>query len=316
MRILILGVFGQDGTIAREFYLKQKALVVGVSNRENKKLVPSHLQNAKYIDVVADFADPVEAFKTLNEHKPDRILNFAAAHESSENMAIFENKFKKIIHNTNYKINANILEWLKSNKSSRYVMALSSQMYTPNQKFTSINEESILAPQNYYGETKKMAFELIKQYRRQFDVYSVGAILFNHASRFSKEQFLFQQLASQISDIINLKRNTIKIRDFDSLIDITLADEIVNGLNYSLELSSPEDFVFASGKLVKIRDLTIVALNNLSLRSERIDLISSNPHRQRYTLIGNPSKAENVLNWRHPTQPSQILLDMVLHKNG
>lgn len=316
MRILIVGVFGQDGTIARELCIKQKALVVGVSNKKNDKLAIGFIPDEKYIDVVADFANPIQAFKVLNEYKPDRVLNFAAAHQSSDHMRSYEKKFKTIIYNTNYKINANILEWLKYNKSTRYVMALSSQMYTPQQKITSINEESILHPQNYYGETKKMAFELIKQYRQQFDLYSVGAILFNHTSRFSKEQFLFQQLSSQISEIINLKGNTIQIRDFDSLIDITLADEIVNGIYNSLELISPEDFVFASGKLMKISDLTIITLNNLGLSSERITLLSSNPQRQKFTLEGVPHKAETILNWRHPTDPSQILLDMVLHKNG
>ena len=316
MRVLILGVFGQDGTIARELSLNQKAFVIGVSNKKNNKLVSSYSLNEKYIDVVADFANPVLAFKVLNEHKPDRILNFATAHESSENMGNYEKKFRKLIYNTNYKINANILEWLKYNKSTRYVMALSSQMYTPKQKITSINEESMLNPQNYYGETKKMAFELIKQYRQQFDVYSAGAILFNHASRFSKEKFLFQQLSLQISKLIDFKGNTIKIRDFDSLIDITSADEIVNGIYASLELSSPEDFVFASGKLTKISDLTMVTLNNLGLSSERITLLSSNPQKQKFTLEGIPYKAETILNWKHPTDPSQILLDMVLHKNG
>ena len=316
MRVLILGVFGQDGTIARELSLNQKAFVIGVSNKKNNKLVSSYSLNEKYIDVVADFANPVLAFKVLNEHKPDRILNFATAHESSENMGNYEKKFRKIIYNTNYKINANILEWLKYNKSTRYVMALSSQMYTPKQKITSINEESMLNPQNYYGETKKMAFELIKQYRQQFDVYAAGAILFNHTSRFSKEKFLFQQLSLQISKLIDFKGNTIKIRDFESLIDITSADEIVNGIYASLELSSPEDFVFASGKLTKISDLTIVTLNNLGLSSERITLLSSNPQKQKFTLEGIPYKAETILNWKHPTDPSQILLDMVLHKNG
>jgi GDPmannose 4,6-dehydratase len=313
---MILGVYGQDGTIARELYLKNNAFVIGVSNKKNQKQEAIYIKNDKYIDLVADFANPVEVSRILDEYKPDRILNFAAAHESSENMSNFEKNFKSLIYDTNYKINENILNWLKKNKNTRYVMALTSKMYTPYQKFTLISEESALEPQNYYGETKKMAFELIKKYRNQFDTYSVGAILFNHTSSFSKEHFLFQQISSQIFRIINFKESVIKIKNFDSFIDVTLANEVLNGICGSLELTSPEDFVFASGKLIKISELTDLTLDRLGLTSEKITLMSSNPKREECFLIGCPQKAETLLKWKHPTNPSQILLDMVLHKIG
>jgi len=313
---MILGVFGQDGTIARELYLTGGSSVIGVSNKKKNKQTANYAANEKYDHVVADFSNPVQAFRILDEYKPDRILNFAAAHESSENMANFEKEFKQVIYSTNYKINENILNWLKNNMNTRYVMALSSQMYNPEQKLTLICEESKLNPQSYYGETKKMAFELIKKYRHQFNIYSIGAILFNHTSRFSKEQFLFQQISSQISKIINFEGDTIKIKNFDSLIDITLANEVIKGIYDSLELASPEDFVFASGKLTRISELTNLTLNRLGLSSGTIKLLSSNPKSEEFLLKGCPRKAESILSWKHPTDPSQILLDMVLHKNG
>ena len=97
-------------------------------------------------------------------------------------------KNKKEIFDLHVGYTKSILEWQLTHPNSKSLFALSSQMYTYSVSNQIIHEETDFSPLNFYGETKAMALELIREYRSKSRVKTSGLILFNHTSEFNNNK--------------------------------------------------------------------------------------------------------------------------------
>ena len=314
MKILIIGMNGQDGSIAHDYYKKQGHQIVGITN-PNGTAIPSgsSLKYSAKDSVNLDLTQKKIAQELLNSYSPDRILNFAAIHASSDKMSQLEESKRNEIFEVNYSLNENLLNWLAKDKKKtcRIAISLSSHMYTPLRSPSVIDENTKPNPSNAYGLAKFETFKLLKELRKKTEIYATGSILFTHSSIRSKQEFLLMQIAQQISQIQSKNSDSIKIRDMDAYVDISLAHEVVLGIILSLEQNFPEDFVFSSGKEFTIKSIIKEALEGLHVNSENIKLESTSPNTNNFRLLGNPKKAELELGWEHKTLPHEILMGIV-----
>jgi GDPmannose 4,6-dehydratase len=208
-------------------------------------------------------------------------------------------------------ITKNILEWQIVNRQTKSVIALSSQMYSPTSGVTVISEESIPNPSSKYGSTKLSAFELIKRYRLENQCKAAGAILFNHTSIFSKNQFLFPLIAHQLVEVIAAKRQEIQLLNADASIDMSSAEEVCAGIISMTDIELMEDFVFSSGSLTTVRSVIEEVLTRLSINAP-ISITSTREHaKTESVLLGNPARAREVLGWKPDKTPADILFEMV-----
>ena len=305
MKILILGASGQDGSLIAEKYLRDGHHVLGVNSSPRAK-------SSGQIEVVdCDFTNFSESKSVLQEFQPDRIFHMAAVHSSSALNDVPVERTNSAIFQCNVEITRNILEWQKFDSNCKSVFALSSQMYSAQTSGRVINETSVFAPQNFYGDTKIRALSLIREYRLKYKTQSFGAILFNHTSKRSKEEFLFPQLVSQMKNIIAGKSSTIILQNPDMEIDICHASEISSALTELIELDEPTDFVLARGECIKIRDLIVNVFGKLSFDgyfeiTSRIEKSGNN-----VGLIGDSTKAFRTFGWKAKITPEDILLEMM-----
>ena len=184
-------------------------------------------------------------------------------------------------------------------------------MYSAQTSGRVINETSVFAPQNFYGDTKIRALSLIRENRLKYKTQSFGAILFNHTSKRSKEEFLFPQLVSQMKNIIAGKSSSIIVQNPEMEIDICHASEISSALTELIELDEPTDFVLARGECIKIRDLIVNVFGKLSFDgyfeiTSRIEKSGNN-----VGLIGDSTKAFRAFGWKAKITPEDILLEMM-----
>jgi GDP-D-mannose dehydratase len=318
MKILIIGVNGQDGSIAYDHYQKLGHQIVGVTNPNGAALSSrSSLKYSVQDSVNLDLTQKEIALEFLNSYSPDRILNFAAIHASSDKMSQLEESKKNEILDVNFTLNENLLNWLAKDKKKtcRIAISLSSHMYTPLSSPTVIDENTQPNPSTAYGFAKFETFNLIKELRTKSEIYATGSILFTHSSIRSKQEFLLMQIAQQISQIQSKKSESIKIRDIEAYVDISLAHEVVLGVILSLEQNFPEDFVFSSGKEFTIKSIIKETLEGLQINSEKIELESTLPNTNNFRLLGNPKKAELELGWEHKTLPHEILMGIVKQRS-
>lgn len=310
LKVLIIGAGGQDGRHLSKIALENGDSVFGVVRK-----APSAQIMEKGCDyLIADCAEVTACNLILNQVKPDLIFHVAASHANSSNMKVFQENYSQEIFRSSLEIAQNILDWQKSNLTSRSVMALSSHMYSGIEADYFVDESSIPKPLTDYGIAKAKTYALLRKYRESFHVKSSGAILFNHTSIFGRGDFIFSILASQICDVLLNKRRSIKIKNFDAALDISDAREICEAMYRISHLESPEDFVLGSGQTMKIKDITQKVLSYFHA-STSTNLISTGIDSETsVVLTSNTDKAKRVLSWKTEIDPVSILIRLVTHR--
>ena len=307
MRILITGITGQDGSILSDLHRGRGDQVWGTAS----SLGSVHNANIERF-IVDRLEDPKVFNKILDQIMPHRIYHLAAKHHSSTTTPGKRIKLKKLMYECHVSITRNILNWQLSNKTSKSLIALSSQMYEATQRETVVSETTPCKPQTYYGQTKLEAMKLLRAYRENFQVNAFGAILFNHTSTRSKKEFLFPSLAQDIAKVVRQETNQISVADHTALIDICHADEVCSGLSKLLDLDNSTDMIFARGQLVSISDLILRTMKLLEFNRNYNLESQLEPVLHRNFLYGDSSKAANLINWSAKLEPEEILLEQVI----
>ena len=306
MRILITGIEGQDGSILAEKHLGRGDEVWGTVS--SRKLAG----RAGYELLRAPLESLEESTRIFDQIKPERIYHLAAKHLASTNHESLNLDIMSKMYDCHVQITRNILEWQISNSSCKSLIALSSQMYTPIVQSHVINEDSQCDPQNFYASTKFEAMKLLQSYRKNYLVRTYGAILFNHTSTRSRPDFLFPYLAREIANLIKGTSTEISLSDPNAMIDICHADEVCEGLYNLLCHEEPCDVIFSSGKLVSIADLITNTLQILNFQGNYTVTKSGNHKVNQKSLLGDPSLAAKLINWKAKLRPEEIMVEHVL----
>jgi nucleoside-diphosphate-sugar epimerase len=301
--VLVIGSNGQDGSILCDLLDADNQANIAVSRSETR--LPDKSTRGP-----VDLSIPMEAASFLNEFKPSAIVHLAAIHAPSGSMArMGDERFDEMVK-CHVDISRNILDWQVKNLSSKSFFALSSQMFSASKQDPFITLKSEVNPSTRYGETKAACWDLVKEYRSNKNVKASGLILFNHTSDRSKPNFLFPEIANQFSNILNDGNRTVRVRDADSYVDIFSAYELGDGIKKCLDQDECQDYIFSSGKYVKIR--TIINETSKILKiSEFNEIISTNPGKTSIPLYGDIKETINALDWSPKISPSEILASMI-----
>jgi nucleoside-diphosphate-sugar epimerase len=301
--VLVIGSNGQDGSILCDLLDADNRAYIAVSRSETS--IPDNATRGP-----VDLSIPKAAATFLDEFKPSAIVHLAAVHAPSGSMSrMGDERFDEMVK-CHVDISRNILEWQVKNPDSKSIFALSSQMFSADKQDPYINLESEINPSTRYGETKAACWELIKEYRSKENVQASGLILFNHTSDRSKPGFLFPDIAKQISNILNESGRTVRLRDADSNIDIFSAYDLGDGIKRCLDQEESQDYIFSSGKYVKIRSIIKETVKLLGMPG-LVEIISTDPSKTSIPLHGNIKETVNTLGWSPKISPSEILASMI-----
>jgi GDPmannose 4,6-dehydratase len=290
-RALVIGSRGQDGRIISQILLKNGYEVMGVVRKDSK---PVYSQN-EFTEIESDLSNATCFSTLLREIEPDHIFHFGAVHANSRDMRDLELSQSDEMLKCHAKITQNILEWQTLN-SCTSLIALSSFIYTPQFPNHEISLEEPFNPQNHYGRTKLQALKHIRDYRRKFGVKSAGLILFNHASEFSKSEFLIPSIASNLFNTYKSGKKTL-IKNSQQLVDISNAHEFCSGFYKIIEKEQYGDFIFSSGNLRSIQSLYVDAINRLN--PSLISLFEfDNLGAQLPSMFGNIERTCSILDWK------------------
>jgi len=306
---LVVGSSGQDGRI-----LIQKLKLLGYR-------VLAVSSNSAQFDSVAipfcDLSNKTEADDFLSVYRPSVIFHVAAVHGSSDTQNTLIRLRRNSMQECHVGITQNVVSWLISNPSSKFHVALSSQMYQAADLNIRVNESTPTNPQNFYGQTKSEAWDCIREYRGSRDLLISSSILFNHASRYSRKEFVFSQIANQFVDVIEGRRDTFSLRNPLASIDISSAFEICEVMILNVTQYPAEDFVLASGATTTLSDIIVRVVSNFGI-SGRISNLDT--FKQAGTLDvspiveADPRKANELLGWKTEWSPEKILTEMIAHK--
>ena len=327
---LITGITGQDGAYLAKLLLEKGYLVYGAYRRaastnfwRNDELGITGHANLKLIDF--DLTDLGSCLRLLVQTKPDEVYNLAA--QSFVGMS-FEQP------STTAKITGigalNLLEGLRlSGVDARFYQASTSEMYGKVQAVPQ-DEDTPFYPRSPYGVAKLYAHWMTINYRESYDMYASSGILFNHESPLRGLEFVTRKITAGLARIKRGKLDTLTLGNLDAKRDWGFAGDYVEGMWRILQADSPDSFVLATNRTETVRDFLRMAAEAAGFdpvfegsadQEVAFDKASGNvlakvdPAFYRPAevelLIGDPSKAREVLGWTPTMTLEQLCQNMV-----
>jgi GDPmannose 4,6-dehydratase len=173
-------------------------------------------------------------------------------------------------------------------------------------------EETPMAPVSPYGCAKAFATRMVTIYRETFGLFACNGIMYNHESPRRGENFVTRKICRAAAAIKLGRQQELRLGDTEAMRDWGYAPDYVRGMWMALNHSSAEDFIFATGELHSVQELIELAFGTLDLdweeyvrRDERM-MRPSEPLR----LVGDPTKARNVLGWEAETRLPDLIRQM------
>jgi GDPmannose 4,6-dehydratase len=161
-------------------------------------------------------------------------------------------------------------------------------------------------------------------------MYACNGILFNHESPLRGETFVTRKITRAVSKIALGLQDKFFLGNLDAKRDWGHAKDYVEGMWLMLQQDQPDDFVLATGEMFTVRDFATRAFNEagieLEWQGEGVDekgidaktkkvLIEVDPRYFRPAevelLVGDPSKAQKQLGWKHRHTFDQLVSEMV-----
>jgi GDPmannose 4,6-dehydratase len=331
---LITGISGQDGAYLAELLLKKGYVVHGVKRRSSSfntaridhLYVDPHDPHARLYLHYGDLTDATNLIRVVQEVQPDEIYNLAA---QSHVQVSFETP--EYTGNADALGTLRLLEAIRIlgiGERVRFYQASTSELFgnsPPPQ-----NEQTPFRPRSPYAAAKLYAYWITVNYREAYGMHASNGILFNHESPLRGETFVTRKISRAVAAIELGLQDTLFLGNIDAKRDWGHAREYAEGMWRILQQDEADDFVLASGEAHSVREFVEIAFATVNRTIEwrgagageyAVDaasgkvVVAIDPRYFRPTevdfLLGDASKAETVLGWRHRTPFRELVREMV-----
>jgi GDPmannose 4,6-dehydratase len=304
-KALITGITGQDGSYLAEFLLDKGYEVHGLirrastfnTSRIDHLFKDPHETNSHLHLHYGDITDAAGMTNLIHEIAPDEIYNLAA---QSHVMVSF--KMPTYTANVDGIGTITLLEAIRATGlKTKFYQASTSELFgsTPPPQ----NELSKFAPRSPYAAAKLYAYWITANYREAYGIHATNGILFNHESPRRGETFVTRKITRAVAAIVQGKQEKLYLGNLKSIRDWGYAKEYVESMWIMLQQESPDDFVIATGIGATIEDFCKTAFSYVNLDWEKYVVQDERYFRRTEVdaLIGDPSKAKDILGWEAKT---------------
>jgi GDPmannose 4,6-dehydratase len=308
----ITGITGQDGSYLAELLLNKGYQVHGLVRRTSTVTrtridhlyVDPHDPAARFFLHYGDVTDALRIRDLLDKIQPDEVYNLAA--QSHVRVSFDEPVFTVEVD----AIGAmNILEAVRRlKKAARFYQASSSEMFGKVAEVPQ-SERTPLHPRSPYGCAKVFAHYQTQNYREAYGMFACSGILFNHESPRRGESFVTRKITRAAARIRLGLQDKLFLGNLDAKRDWGFAPDYVEAMWRMLQHHEADDYVIATGETHSVGDFLELAFGRLELDWKKH--VELDPHFERPSevdlLLGNPSKARSVLEWK----PGTVFGDLV-----
>jgi GDPmannose 4,6-dehydratase len=309
--VMITGITGQDGSILCDMYLDQGYLVYGLKRRNSSNSLGNAAHLEDRIEIAeADICDTSSITSLVKSVKPEIFINCAAqSHVGtsfSQPMTTADITGMGVL---------NCLEAIRqTNKDCKFLQLSSSEMFGGANE-EAYNEESVFDPKSPYAAAKCFGHHITKVYRESYDMFASTSICFNHEEPGRRgPNFVTRKITLGIADILAGKSKVLKLGNLNARRDWGMASDYCEGMIDILNHSKPDDFVLATGETHSVLEFCKIAFKHSGLGDYKqwvkIDPKLYRPNEVN-VLIGDASKAKNVLGWEPKTSFETLVKKMV-----
>jgi len=312
-KALITGITGQDGSYLAELLLQKGYEVHGIVRRValedplHRMWRINHVKDRLHLHAASMESYP-SIFRVLNRIKPDEIYHLAAQSFVSYS---FEDEFSTLntnINGTHYILSS----FREACPEARFYFAGSSEIFgkvaeTPQRETTPFH------PRSAYGISKSTGFELTRNYREAYNLFTVTGICFNHESPRRGFEFVSRKISYHVALITTGKAQKLTLGNLEARRDWGHALRYVEAMWRMLQLNRPEDFVVATGETHSVRELCEIAFDHVGLDYRNYVETDATFYRPSEVdrLMGDASKAKEILGWSYDMSFEQLVREMV-----
>jgi len=312
-KAFITGINGQDGSYLTEYLISLGYEVHGIIRRNS---TPEHQQTrldgiGNNIEVhYGDLCDQGGLEKLLDKIQPDEIYNLAAQSHVRISFDIPEYTLE-----TNSMGVLHLLEsYRRSCPNAKFYQASSSEMFGNSVDDDGYQRETTpMSPVSPYGCSKLLAYSLVKNYRRAYNLHTVNGILFNHESPRRGSNFVTNKVVKTALEIKYGLKDRLVMGNMESYRDWGHAKDYVRAMHMILNHDVPDDFVVSTMKTHSVLEMVEYVFGKLNLDYQKYvfqDEKYFRPEELKY-LKGDSTKMRNLLNWE-PSYTFESLMDEMI----
>ncbi len=332
---LITGITGQDGSYLAELLLEKGYVVHGIKRRAssfNTQRIDHLYQDPHELDPrltlhYGDLTDSTNLIGIIQQVQPDEIYNLGAQSHVAVSFEAPEYTANCDALGTLRLLEA--VRMLGLTRKTRIYQASTSELYGLVQE-TPQRETTPFYPRSPYGVAKLYAYWITVNYREAYGMYACNGILFNHESPRRGETFVTRKITRGLARIHEGLEDCLYMGNLDSRRDWGHARDYVEMQWLMLQQEQPQDFVIATGRQESVRRFIELAarelgwgaiqwegegVNEIGRRSCGEVVVRIDPRYFRPaevdTLLGDPTKARELLGWTPTTTLEELVAEMV-----
>ncbi len=308
-RALVTGITGQDGSYLAELLLEKGYQVYGLVRRTSTVNFERirHIQDQVNI-VTGDLSDLTSLMGALRESQPQEVYNLAAQSfvPTSWSQPVLTGEVTALGV-------TRLLDAIRAiNPDIRYYQASSSEMFGKVQEVPQ-RETTPFYPRSPYGVAKVYGHWITVNYRESYDLHATSGILFNHESERRGLEFVTRKVAYTAARIKLGLATELRMGNLEAQRDWGYAPDYVDAMWRMLQQDTPDDYVVATGRTHTVQRLVEIAFDCVGrnwqdyvvqdekfMRPAEVDL-----------LVGDPSKARQVLGWEPQVSFERMIEIMV-----
>ncbi|SNS28001.1 GDP-mannose 4,6-dehydratase [Sphingopyxis indica] len=332
---LITGVTGQDGAYLAQFLLEKGYEVHGIKRRSSSfntgriehLYEDPHVSDRNFVLHYGDLTDSTNLIRIVQDVQPDEIYNLGAQSHVQVSFETPEYTANSDAIGTLRLLEA--IRILKMEEKVRFYQASTSELYGLVQEVPQ-RETTPFYPRSPYAAAKLYAYWIVVNYREAYGIHASNGILFNHESPLRGETFVTRKITRAAAAIKLERQDKLWLGNLDAKRDWGHAREYVRGMWLMLQQDTPNDYVLATGETTPVRTFVEWAFEDVGIQLQwkgaGVDekgycaetgrcLVEVDPRYFRPTevelLIGDPTKAQEKLGWRHETTVRELAREMV-----
>ncbi len=338
-KALITGITGQDGAYLAQLLLDKGYTVYGAYRRTSSenfwRIADLGIDKHPQLRLVEfDLTDLSGTIRLLSSSEVQEVYNLAA-------QSFVGVSFEQPL--TTAEITGvgalNLLEAIRIvNPKIRFYQASTSEMFGKVQAVPQ-TESTPFYPRSPYGVAKLFAHWMTVNYRESYGIFAASGILFNHESPLRGKEFVTRKITDAMAQIKLGKKQCLELGNLDAKRDWGFAKDYVDGMWRMLQIDQPETFVLATNRTETVRDFVSLAAQAVEIN---LDWQGSGPNEQGVDasgvvrvrinpdfyrpaevdlLIGDASKAAQLLNWKASTTLEELCdmmvkADLQRHREG
>lgn len=323
---LITGIIGQDGYYLTELLLKNNYEVHGMIQSMNQfysSYMTEFENNSNFFVHVGDMTDTSSINRLLESIKPDEIYHLA-----SQSHVDLSFEIPEYTAQVNALGTLRLLDAIKNSEIRTKLFNLSTPYLFSGDTYPQ-NENTQFDPITPFAISKQYAHNMVISYRKNYSLYAVNGICYNHTSPRRMSSFVSKKIVDAAKKVRNGEDYILEIGNLNPVRECGNASDYAYAMWISLQQEKPDDYIISTGIGYSIRELIEKVYSKINLKinweNNGIDEIGKDqfgnirikvsskfirPYDPK-VLVGNPDKLKKITGFEIKNNIDELIDSML-----